>query len=140
MVKRIVTGSRRWPPQQKHFVWRVLNAAAPGLVIHGGCDEGVDAFAEEWCRLNEVDSLIMRAKWRQTGIALDRSAGHRRNARMLAAHPGVQVLAFPFGVSPGTHGCIRIAVKLQHAVTIYHPHWPARSFTPAEWFAMESPP
>lgn len=138
MVKRIVTGSRAWPVQQRQQVWYPLIAAEPDVIIHGGCEEGVDDFAEQWCRQTGVDSHIIRAKWYATG-ELDRGAGPRRNVRMLAAYPKVPVLAFPYGRSPGTHGCIRLAVKMGHEVTIYHPHWPTRSFTPAEWFAMERP-
>jgi len=138
MVERIVTGSRKWPPQQRQQLWYPLIAAAPDLVIHGGCDEGVDVFVEDWCRHNEVDSRIVRAKWRATG-ELDRSAGPRRNVRMLALYPRVPVLAFPYGISPGTNGCIRLAVKMGHEVTVFHPHWPSRSFTAAEWFALEAP-
>jgi hypothetical protein len=115
----IVTGSRRWPSYLP--VWAVLDAHAPTLVVHGACI-GVDGMAESWCKGREVDYHGMPARW--TGQTrdrsrLDRGAGHARNRRMLLAYPGALVLAFPLGASPGTRGCIRMALEHSHPVKVF---------------------
>lgn len=52
----LVTGSRRWPAEDRHLVWRVLNETAGELPVHlvhadghlDGARAGVDRWAQEW--------------------------------------------------------------------------------------------
>jgi len=116
----IVTGARLWPRMAYPVIWQVLAAHNPKLVVHGGCVEGADEMAERWARNNDVDSRIVRARWTaDTGGKLDRSAGPRRNRRMLELFPDRSVLAFPYGNSKGTGDCIRQAVELGHPVLVF---------------------
>lgn len=114
----IVTGARRWPANCAGVVGTILRGHHPTLVVHGGCEEGVDAIAEEWCRREQIDSLAVRARWGRRP-KIDRGAGHARNARMLALYPDAPVLGFPFGKSSGTRGCIARAVTRGHPVLVF---------------------
>ena len=116
----IVTGSRIWPA--KYIVWQKLAEQAPALVVHGGCEEGADWFAEHWCRAMEVDSRIVRAHWRRhSGGVVDPRQGPIRNARMLRLYPDALVLAFPYGKAAGTRGTIAEARKLAMTVNVVDP-------------------
>jgi hypothetical protein len=112
----IVTGSRNWTDGR--IVYEALESESPDLVVHGGCETGADSWADEWCINNQVDTVTLRAKWGQRPN-VDRSAGPRRNLRMLKAYPGATVLAFPLGASPGTRGCIELARGLGMKVVVY---------------------
>ena len=114
----IVTGARRWPANCAGVVGTILRAHSPTLVVHGGAEEGVDWFAEQWCRSEQIDSRAVRAYWGRHP-KIDRGAGHARNARMLALYPDAPVLAFPFGKSSGTRGCMRRAVDTGHIVLVF---------------------
>lgn len=122
----IVTGARLWTNQL--VVHRTLASFHPTVVVHGGCHKGADAMAEQWCKMCEVDSAIIRAQWRVSG-QLDRSAGMRRNVRMLELYPGQLVIAFPFGKSNGTRHCMRSALDRGHKVIEVRPS--------GEWSVIE---
>jgi hypothetical protein len=111
----IVTGSRNWTDHW--IVFGALRDESPHLVVHGGCETGADSWADEWCRDWYVDTVTLRARWRVDG-KLDRSAGPRRNLRMLKAYPGATVLAFPLD-GPGTRGCIKLARELGMLVKVF---------------------
>lgn len=125
----IVTGSRIWPA--RYVIWRMLAAHDPELVVHGGCPDGADAMAEHWCRTMEVDSRIVRARWRRdSGGVTDPSAGPRRNVRMLALYPEALVLAFPYGKASGTRGCIAEARRRRMNVLVVDPTGGSISYPP----------
>lgn len=93
-MKVIVCGGRdfRSPAQ----VWRELDRLHAehkfSAFMHGGA-KGVDAFAREWAiRQPSIELFICKADWDRYG----RSAGPKRNARMLEWHPDL-VVAFPGG-------------------------------------------
>jgi hypothetical protein len=111
----IVTGSRNWTDSR--IVYDALESESPDLVVHGGCATGADQCAHLWCVVAYADEVTLRARWRVNG-KLDRSAGPRRNLRMLRAYPGATVLAFPLGDSPGTRGCIELARGLGMLVKV----------------------
>ena len=106
----LVTASRQWTDRhrmraaflavQRHFAAR---AGAMGIV-HGaarGGDRMADEIAQElgWAR----DPMPCTAKdWDRYG----RSAGHRRNARMIHYRAYDGCVAFPLGLSAGTRGCM----------------------------------
>ena len=60
-------------------------------VIHGDCPTGADHWADLWCRREGIDPRRYPAQWKRQG----RSAGPRRNQRMLDAEQPHLVLAFP---------------------------------------------
>jgi hypothetical protein len=111
----IVTGSRNWTDGR--MVFDALTDEAPHLVVHGGCESGADDFAHMWCNSSYVDEVTLRARWRVNG-KLDRSAGPRRNLRMLKAYPGATVLAFPLD-GPGTRGCMATALAMGMRVKVF---------------------
>lgn len=114
----IVTGSREWPFWT--VIHRVLDHVAPTLVVHGAC-WGADTMAAAWAIVHEVAAEPWPATWRRPDGSLDRGAGHARNRRMLEAHPGALVLAFPHPTlpSPGTRGCMKLAEELGHPLRVY---------------------
>lgn len=65
-------------------------------IIHGGAP-GADALARHWAGYRGVPVTVFPADWHPNGGSLDRSAGPRRNARMLAEGRPSGVLAFPGG-------------------------------------------
>ena len=90
-LRLIVTGSRTFT--NKDFVWmkltntmaRVHGLGRNLLIVHGGCPEGPDAFADEWVdfllstKASGIDREVHLAKWRRLGP----SAGFRRNEEMV---------------------------------------------------------
>lgn len=107
----IVTGSRDWTYRNR--IWLVLDAEGPDLVVHGGA-RGADDLAEQWCKLREVDSHAMRAKWSK-GV----DGQPRRNVRMLDAYPTATVHAFPLPDSVGTVHCMTEAERRGMHVVIH---------------------
>jgi hypothetical protein len=90
----LVTGSRDWPTPGA--VWaalsdvqaEVLPTGRPLVVVHGACPTGADAHAADWTAIAGQFTTSVRAEahptdWRPGGI-LDRGAGFRRNAAMVA--------------------------------------------------------
>jgi hypothetical protein len=59
--------------------------------MQGGA-RGVDSFAREWATTKHIGRWVCNAEWDKHG----RSAGPRRNARMLEWKPDL-VIAFPGG-------------------------------------------
>jgi hypothetical protein len=93
-MRVIVCGGRdfRSPAQ----VWRALDHidAEVGItaLMQGGA-KGVDTFAKEWAATRPaIERFVCEADWATYG----RSAGPRRNARMLEWKPDM-VIAFPGG-------------------------------------------
>ena len=109
----LVTASREWRDRQRMrvaflAVQRHLGAPAAAMgIVHGaarGGDRMADGVAAElgWMR----DPVpCTRQEWARYG----RSAGHRRNARMIGRHSYVGCVAFPLGLSAGTRGCMVLA-------------------------------
>ena len=106
----LVTASREWRDRQRMrasflAVQQRLGAPAAAMgIVHGaarGGDQMADDIARElgWMR----DPVpCTREEWTRYG----RSAGHRRNARMIARRAYVGCVAFPIGLSAGTRGCM----------------------------------
>lgn len=82
-----------------------------------GVAKGADELGYKWALRRGVDSKRFPARWRLPNGKTDRSAGHRRNARMLKYAQGeavrrdckVVVLAFEGG--KGTAGMKRLAMR-----------------------------
>lgn len=107
-MRVVVTGGRKYDAQS--VVWGALTAVDDefgiDLLGHGACHlGGADILAENWAKYYQVPYLGIPAKWRKYG----RSAGMKRNGRMLDLIKPELVLAFPGGT--GTLGCIKEAEK-----------------------------
>ena len=83
----------------------------PMRVISGAA-RGADSLAADWARKNGVPCDEYPAEWDRYG----RSAGYRRNERMLAEGRPHLVVAFPQGESRGTRMIMDIAAKAKVAV------------------------
>jgi hypothetical protein len=83
------------------------------IIIHGGC-RGVDSLADYFAHQRGIRTKIYKAEWDRYG----RSAGPRRNRKMLKDHPNAEVWAYPGPDSIGTLNCIRTAKKLGHDVKV----------------------
>lgn len=110
----LVTGSRDWVDMD--VVHAALATAVyqqvPAVIVHGACPTGADAQASWWVRMHKVIGLTEEAhpaRWR-TGGKLDRSAGFRRNAEMVALGADV-CLAFIKGGSKGASHTAALAEK-----------------------------
>lgn len=121
----LVTGSRVWPPGRAETIHQAIfselvsdyheNPADP-LLIHGGAT-GVDTLAGAfWSSLDDTRApevyRLAPEDWRRMGTR----AGPIRNSVMVhrtvdyvAAGVPAVVLAFPWGRSIGTRGCIELA-------------------------------
>ena len=112
----LLTGSRRWP--WPTVITRVLDAerarlaaGAVLMVVHGACPQGADAAAAAWCAQAQTvpGARVVEephpAQWRDARGQLDRTAGHARNAAMVAAGADL-VIAFCLDNSPGTLDCL----------------------------------
>lgn len=84
------------------------------LVITGGA-RGADTLADEWAQRRGKARAIFPANWDGEG----KSAGHRRNARMLEIGKPHRVIAFRGGT--GTHNMIERARKHGIRVDIVDP-------------------
>jgi hypothetical protein len=113
----LITGSREWA--DKDAVRRALgNGIAQVLctvdwedhadlitVVHGDA-RGADRIAAQIASEMGCEVEPHPADWNTYG----RSAGHRRNAEMVALGADI-CLAFPIGESRGTRGCMALAAK-----------------------------
>jgi hypothetical protein len=103
----LVTGSRDWTDEdaisRAVIGWLTEHGWPFPVIVHGGA-RGADTLAHRFAARWGFVSERHPAGWEQYG----RSAGHRRNAEMVALGADV-CLAFPLGVSPGTRGCMRLA-------------------------------
>ena len=127
----LVTGARmwRWPQVIERELLAVVRDI-PGIgivVVHGQCDPrtpegkivpwedaanwtGTPLYGADW----HAHCIARKHGWKSEGHPADwerygRSAGHRRNKEMVDEGANV-CLGFPWGASPGTKGCLKLAV------------------------------
>lgn len=77
------------------YVWTHLDrihAETPITEIITGGAPGADTIANDWGKTKRINRFVCKADWEQHG----RSAGPKRNARMLEWKPDL-VIAFPGG-------------------------------------------
>ena len=93
-MKVLVCGGRDYIKREALFlVLDRLHAERPiAQVIHGAA-RGADSLAGEWARARGVEEKAFPAEWQRYG----RSAGSRRNHRMLYEGKPDLVVAFPGG-------------------------------------------
>jgi len=99
-VRIVVTGGRNY--SDSRAVYRELDKihkATPITELLHGAYSGADTLADKWARSRGVQPQPMPAEWSRFG----RSAGPRRNTKMLARRPDL-VVAFPGG--DGTADCV----------------------------------
>jgi hypothetical protein len=125
----LITGSRDWT--DRAAIDDTLTALAAAntfhnrttVIVHGACPTGADAMADDWARYHATRSPLIEferhpANWRPNG-ALDRGAGFRRNAEMVALGADL-VLAF---IKDGSRGASHTAALAEQACI------PTRRFT-----------
>lgn len=111
----LVTASREWRDRERIrasflAVQRRFGAPAGAMGIVHGAARGGDRLADDvaaelgWMR---DPVLCTRQEWARHG----RSAGHRRNTRMIQRRAYVGCVAFPLGLSAGTRGCMAAAAN-----------------------------
>ena len=118
----LVCGGRNF--NDTKFAFSALDRAMAkrpiSLLIHGAAT-GADSIAEAWAKQRRIPYLGVPAQWHIHG----KSAGHRRNARMLdMAYPDA-LIAFPGG--KGTADMIAKATQRQ--ISIWEPKYTAKSNT-----------
>lgn len=117
-MRILITGSRNHTDVQ--LIENAIQTHTLGLqhtnvtIVSGGCPTGADHIAEEYARKQGFPLEIHHAAWTKHG----RAAGPIRNQEMVDAGADV-VLAFPFGESRGTWGCVRAAQTAGLTVKIY---------------------
>ena len=111
----LITGSRDWddPAKISYEMGLAIGQSGASLgdvvIVHGACRAGADAIADRIAR--DYGYRIERhpADWRPDG-KLDRSAGYRRNAEMVALGADV-MLAFIRDDSAGATHCATMAAQ-----------------------------
>lgn len=121
-MRILITGSRDWDLMESisaRITEAIISYAAdnPHLkvgsidwvtIVHGDCPRGADALADLFARrvlmLNDANIEKYPADWAQHG----RSAGYKRNSRMVRSMPDM-CLAFIRDKSPGSTGCYNLA-------------------------------
>lgn len=104
-MRVLVCGGRNY--SDRETVFRTLDrvrAKHPDLEILQGAARGADSLAHEWALAREVVSISVPARWKADG---QRSAGPKRNFRMLKHWAPDAVVAFPGG--SGTAHMVHIA-------------------------------
>jgi predicted Rossmann-fold nucleotide-binding protein len=103
-MRVLVCGGRSY--SDRKYLYAILNdlAIQIDLIITGGAN-GADRLAAEWALDHSIDLVVYQARWKKWG----RSAGHRRNHRMLMEGCPDLVIAFPGG--PGTNNMMQQAKK-----------------------------
>lgn len=96
----LISGSREW--RNVEAIRRVIYSLPhDALVIHGGC-RGADTIADRLARERGLDVLQFDAEWVRYG----RSAGPRRNQRMIDEGGPTDAFVFPLETSKGTYDMI----------------------------------
>jgi len=114
-MRVIVTGGRKRTDKQR--VWDELSALleehGPFVLVHGACPIGADLFAHQWAEthtIHEVTEVRYPAHWLKDDGSVDKSAGFRRNAEMVAKGADM-CLAFPHPTGNGTQHTMDLCRK-----------------------------
>ena len=107
----LITGSRDWEDEESvRFEIAGMTMLHPGLVIiHGACPGGADLFAAKAAADIGIRQEPHPARWQVNG-KLDRSAGFRRNAEMVALGADACIAFIRNGSRGATH-CADLAEK-----------------------------
>lgn len=113
-AKVLVCGSRDWPTERAHEIRARIAELPPGATIIAGGARGADKLAEEAARELGYRVEVFPANWETDG----RSAGYKRNLRMLDQEPDL-VIAFRVGESRGTQHTVDNALARGLDVEVY---------------------
>lgn len=117
-----VSGGRRWTDRE--IVWLDLwmmrhMEDGPERLAVGDATRGLDPMAAELAEPAGFELLPpWAADWHPNGGPLDRTAGHKRNKRMLIESGARALLAYPDDGSRGTWNCVAEAMRLGLAVVV----------------------
>lgn len=100
-MRLLVCGGRDYSNREALFSF--MDLIKPSVVIQGGAT-GADRLAAEWATEKDVYLITFEASWSEFG----KSAGPRRNRRMLTEGKPDLVAAFPGGA--GTEDMIKAAL------------------------------
>ena len=103
-MRIIVTGGRTYNDVELIARTLMTQTTCEDVIIHGGA-MGLDHYASQWAKEHGREVVEYKAEWLRYG----RSAGPRRNQRMLDDGKPDCVIAFPGGV--GTADMVSRAVK-----------------------------
>lgn len=103
-MKVLVCGSRDWL-DEKSIHNELSKLSKDVIIIHGGCPAGADKIADDYCKINNLKTIIYLANWKTYG----RSAGPIRNKEMIEKESPDLVLAFLKNNSKGTKNTITLA-------------------------------
>lgn len=112
-MRLLVCGGRKY--DNRMYLYAILNRLNPTVVIQGGAS-GADRLAAEWAEHYNVKCETFNAEWEKHG----KSAGPKRNQRMLDEGKPDLVLAFPGG--RGTADMVSRAVAARVLVLEVR-HW-----------------
>lgn len=109
VTKFLVCGGREFLNEQ--FIHGILNSFRAAMedceifMVHGDCPTGADNIAYKWADANGIPNTEhkYRAEWTKYG----KSAGFRRNRKMMYEEIPDIVIAFPGG--PGTKNMLEIS-------------------------------
>lgn len=132
----IVTGSRDHPNPSavRRALDETLREIGPFLLVHGKCETGADAYADQWGRehydigvriepveaewTRDCDANCYHAPRTRNGENFCPAAGPLRNRKMVSGG-AVLTLGFPYGKSRGTRGCMALAEDAKIRVREY---------------------
>lgn len=112
-MRVLVTGGRRRSDYQT--VWDALSGLldehGPFVLVHGACPVGADWWAHLWAVAHpDCTEVRYPAQWIKDDGEVDRGAGFKRNAEMVAKGADL-VLAFPHPAGRGTQHTVDLAEK-----------------------------
>lgn len=122
MTVLAVSGGRGWTDRE--IVWLDLWTMrhmedGPERLAVGDATRGLDPMAAELAEPAGFELLPpWEADWHPNGGPLDRTAGHKRNKRMLIESGARALLAYPDDGSRGTWNCVAEAMRLSLAVVV----------------------
>jgi hypothetical protein len=105
-VRILVTGSRDWTDARKvedeifRALYEMKTPHYEAVLLHGACPRGADAIADAYAVANGMHVIRRPAQWITPDGHLDRAAGFRRNAELVALDPDL-CLAFVRRASRG---------------------------------------
>lgn len=100
-MRVLVCGGRSY--SNRDLIFSTLSTLAPISILIHGAATGADTLPSEWAIANKIRQESYPAEWRRFG----KSAGPRRNRRMLEVGKPDLVLAFPGGA--GTANMVGLA-------------------------------
>lgn len=116
----LVTGSRDWS-EVAPIAALVDSLPLDAVVMHGN-QRGADLIVDGLARARGLEVVPFDADWDRFG----RSAGPRRNRRMVAEGKPTEAHAFPLLRSVGTWDCVAVCRRAGLRVWVVTPEWIAR--------------